>query len=161
MFQDPSTMRREIWRALCWWAGHCETSTDMRAKTFAQITFYDHTGHVIYSTLPSPRISHLNWRRRPSHSRISKHGRVFPVNAILKWRTSPLLRSWVPGKCAEIGNWASWVLRSARTLSSSLPPARAGGSFSWLHRQTSSSSWWEFSWRTRSRVLCSNLCRLR
>jgi putative nucleotidyltransferase with HDIG domain len=27
---------------------------DMRAKTFAQITFYNHTGHVIYSTLPSP-----------------------------------------------------------------------------------------------------------
>jgi len=27
---------------------------DMRAKTFAQITYYDHNGHVIYSTLPSP-----------------------------------------------------------------------------------------------------------
>ena len=29
-------------------------SMDMRAKTFAQITYYDHTGHVIYSTLPAP-----------------------------------------------------------------------------------------------------------
>ena len=29
-------------------------SMDMRAKTFAQITYYDHTGHVIYSTLPTP-----------------------------------------------------------------------------------------------------------
>ena len=29
-------------------------SADMRAKTFAQITYYDHAGHVIYSTLPSP-----------------------------------------------------------------------------------------------------------
>jgi adenylate cyclase len=29
-------------------------SMDMRAKTFAQITFYDHAGHVIYSTLPTP-----------------------------------------------------------------------------------------------------------
>jgi putative nucleotidyltransferase with HDIG domain len=27
---------------------------DVRAKTFAQITFYDSTGHVIYSTLPTP-----------------------------------------------------------------------------------------------------------
>jgi len=27
---------------------------DMRAKTFAQITYYDPTGHVLYSTLPSP-----------------------------------------------------------------------------------------------------------
>jgi putative nucleotidyltransferase with HDIG domain len=29
-------------------------SMDVRSKTFAQITYYDHTGHVIYSTLPSP-----------------------------------------------------------------------------------------------------------
>jgi putative nucleotidyltransferase with HDIG domain len=29
-------------------------SLDMRAKTFAQITYYDHAGHAIYSTLPSP-----------------------------------------------------------------------------------------------------------
>jgi putative nucleotidyltransferase with HDIG domain len=29
-------------------------SMDLRAKTFAQITYYDHTGHVIYSTLPTP-----------------------------------------------------------------------------------------------------------
>jgi putative nucleotidyltransferase with HDIG domain len=29
-------------------------SADMRAKTFAQITYYDHSGHVLYSTLPSP-----------------------------------------------------------------------------------------------------------
>ena len=29
-------------------------AADMRAKTFAQITYYDETGHVIYSTLPSP-----------------------------------------------------------------------------------------------------------
>jgi putative nucleotidyltransferase with HDIG domain len=27
---------------------------DMRAKTFAQITYYDPSGHVIYSTLPTP-----------------------------------------------------------------------------------------------------------
>ena len=29
-------------------------SMEMRSKTFAQITYYDRTGHVIYSTLPSP-----------------------------------------------------------------------------------------------------------
>ncbi|CAG0954101.1 Cyclic di-GMP phosphodiesterase [Anaerolineales bacterium] len=29
-------------------------AADMRAKTFAQITFYDELGRVIYSTLPSP-----------------------------------------------------------------------------------------------------------
>ena len=29
-------------------------SLDMRAKTFAQITYYDPRGHVIYSTLPTP-----------------------------------------------------------------------------------------------------------
>ncbi len=29
-------------------------SMDMRAKTFAQITYYDRNGHAIYSTLPSP-----------------------------------------------------------------------------------------------------------
>jgi HD-GYP domain-containing protein (c-di-GMP phosphodiesterase class II) len=29
-------------------------ATDMRAKTFAQITYYDTTGQVLYSTLPSP-----------------------------------------------------------------------------------------------------------
>ena len=29
-------------------------SLDMRAKTFAQITYYDPSGHVIYSTLPTP-----------------------------------------------------------------------------------------------------------
>jgi putative nucleotidyltransferase with HDIG domain len=29
-------------------------SMDMRAKTFAQITYYDRAGHVIYSTLPAP-----------------------------------------------------------------------------------------------------------
>jgi putative nucleotidyltransferase with HDIG domain len=27
---------------------------DMRVKTFAQITYYDHSGHVVYSTLPTP-----------------------------------------------------------------------------------------------------------
>lgn len=29
-------------------------SMDMRAKTFAQITYYNQNGHVLYSTLPSP-----------------------------------------------------------------------------------------------------------
>jgi putative nucleotidyltransferase with HDIG domain len=29
-------------------------SMEMRSKTFAQITYYDRTGHAIYSTLPSP-----------------------------------------------------------------------------------------------------------
>jgi putative nucleotidyltransferase with HDIG domain len=29
-------------------------SLDMRAKTFAQITYYDRSGHVLYSTLPTP-----------------------------------------------------------------------------------------------------------
>jgi HD-GYP domain-containing protein (c-di-GMP phosphodiesterase class II) len=30
-------------------------TADMRARTFAQITLYDQTGHVIYSTLPFPQ----------------------------------------------------------------------------------------------------------
>jgi putative nucleotidyltransferase with HDIG domain len=29
-------------------------ATDLRGKTFAQITYYDATGHIIYSTLPTP-----------------------------------------------------------------------------------------------------------
>lgn len=82
-------------------------SMDMRAKTFAQITFYDHTGHVIYSTLPSPvDIAPETAAQTISFKDIQSTRRALPSQRDLEVANIPfaeILGSWEVRGTQELG----------------------------------------------------------
>jgi putative nucleotidyltransferase with HDIG domain len=79
---------------------------DMRAKTFAQITFYDHTGRVMYSTLPFPvDIAPETAAQTISFKDIQSTRRTLPGQRDLEVANIPF---------AEI--LGSWEVRGAREL---------------------------------------------
>ena len=81
-----------VGRSLEKWTG------DMRAKTFAQITLYDHQGNVIYSTLPFPQsISPELATHTISFQDVSSSKRVLPAQRDIEIANIPfaeILGSW-------------------------------------------------------------------
>jgi len=68
----------------------------MRAQTFAQITLYDGSGQVIYSTLPFSQDLEPEWPPGPSHLKVSAvRNATFPVNAIFPRQIYPFRNSWI------------------------------------------------------------------
>jgi HD-GYP domain-containing protein (c-di-GMP phosphodiesterase class II) len=80
---------------------------DMRAKTFAQITFYDPTGRVIYSTLPSPvAIAPETAAQTISFKDIQSTRRTLPGKRNLEVANIPfaeILGTWEVRRSHELG----------------------------------------------------------